>query len=284
MNKHEYIKEKVIEEFIKWVIPKINNKSAFNHQYFNRRNKSYWNCHSIYNAFEKYEWRFRCTLPNNELREGSTYKESEKTLNLIQKGLRKSLEEEKSNELLSYCLSTLDWGGVANYNYLKLGRMRDNIVPYFKNAINILDPKKANIEDENLSGIIMNSGFTKIYSQLVDDFVIYDSRVGASLGLLIKQFLTEKEIENIPPVLKYSYGNARPTKDDQGKANRRDPSNDIYKFPVLGNNNLKHTKNNIYANWLLKELSEKSIFNREANPIRALESALFMIGYSVRQE
>lgn len=29
----------------------------------------------------------------------------------------------------------------------------------------------------------MNSGFAKLYSLIIDDFVIYDSMVGAALGL-----------------------------------------------------------------------------------------------------
>lgn len=65
--------------------------------------------------------------------------------------------------------------------------------------------------------------------------------------------------------------------------NRRNPGNEIYKFTSLTNNDKKHTLNNIYANWLIKELSEKSKFKNDNNSIRKLESALFMIGYSVRE-
>ncbi|MEN8138907.1 MAG: hypothetical protein ABFR62_10790 [Bacteroidota bacterium] len=34
---------------------------------------------------------------------------------------------------------------------------------------------------------------------------------------------------------------------------------------------------------VLEELSKKSDFKNETSPIRALESALFMIGYSIRE-
>ena len=34
----------------------------------------------------------------------------------------------------------------------------------------------------------MNAGFVKIYSVLLDSCVIYDGRVGAALGLLVRQF------------------------------------------------------------------------------------------------
>ena len=39
----------------------------------------------------------------------------------------------------------------------------------------------------------MNSGFTKIYSLYIDDFIIYDSRVGAALGFLVRCYCEEKE-------------------------------------------------------------------------------------------
>ena len=143
-----------------------------------------------------------------------------------------------------------------------------------------LNPKNVNLTDD-FSEILMNSGFTKIYSLLMDNFVIYDSRVGAALGLIIKEFLTEKNILKIPKELNFAYGNARPTKGDNNTKNKRNPSTETYKFSVLRNNNIHHTINNIKANWLLREIADNSIFKQEENPIRTLEAALFMIGYSV---
>jgi len=109
--------------------------------------------------------------------------------------------------------------------------------------------------------------------------VIYDSRVGAALGLLIRNFLTDKNILEIPNELKFAYGKARPTKGD--KSDKRNPSNENFKFPSLRNNDKFHTLNNIRANWLLKDIADKSAFKNESSPIRALKAALFMIGYSV---
>lgn len=59
----------------------------------------------------------------------------------------------------------------------------------------------------------------------------------------------------------------------------------MYKFPLL-NNSKSHINNNIRANWLLKEIlrTTNSKFNDldENVALRALEAALFMIGYNVR--
>ncbi len=286
MNKTTYIKnvnEVNVNEvnFIKWIIPKIDNEHSFQHKYFNRKTKENWSCNSIYNAYEKYKWGFKCTLPNNELREGDCYQKSEAVLKIISDGLRKSLKERNAEDFLAYCTSALKWGGVTRSNVSTLQNMKD-VIGYFEEAIDKLSPKTVDI-NSNFDKIHMNSGFTKIYSLLIDDFVIYDSRVGAALGYLVRQFLEETEAHKIPDVLDFAYGNSRINKGEEGKINRRNPSSDKFIFKALHNNNPKrHIKNNIYANWLLKEIAENSKFNNEENSMRKLESALFMIGYSLR--
>jgi hypothetical protein len=283
MNKQNYLENNTIIDFINWLTPRISGERKFYHQYLNSRNNTIWKCNSIYNAYENYSWPFNCSLPDNGKNNGSSYNDSEKVLMVIGERLKQSLKRQDREGLLAYCLSILEWGGVIRSNKLRLQGMGKNIVPYFENTVIKLNPKNANTRND-FSDVIMNSGFTKIYSLLIDDFIIYDSRVGAALGLLVKQYLTDRSINYIPDVLDFAYGNARPTKSDAGKINRRNPSNNIYKFKALNNDDQKHIKNNICANWLLKKLSEQSKFRLAANPIRALESALFMIGYSVRED
>jgi hypothetical protein len=280
MNKQEYLEQEIVKEFIDWLIPRIYGKVEFNHDYINSRDKSLWKCNSIFNAFENYKWRFNCVIPNKGKISGNTFIESKNTLEIIEKGMKYSIQENNHKNLLEYSSSILEWGGVKRSNYDKLKDMEESITDYYKDSIKRLNPETVDTKDD-FSGINMNSGFTKIYSLLINNFVIYDSRVGAALGLLVKSFLTEKNIVRIPDELNFAYGNARPTKNDKGPLNRRNPSNEKYKFPVLTNNDKKHIKNNIYANWLLKEISDNSKFQNESSPIRALESALFMIGYSV---
>lgn len=280
MNKQEYLNNEIVKEFINWLIPRISGKVEFFHDYINSRDKSLWKCNSIFNAFENYRWRFNCVIPNIGKTSGNTFLESKYALESIEKGMKSAIQENNQKNLLEYSSSILEWGGVKRSNYTRLKDMEESIIDYYEDSIQRLNPEMVNTKDD-FSGINMNSGFTKIYSLLIDNFVIYDSRVGAALGLLVKTFLTEKNIARIPDELNFAFGNARPNKSDKGPLNRRNPSNEKYKFPVLTNNDKKHIKNNIYANWLLKELADNSKFQNELSPIRALESALFMIGYSV---
>ena len=48
-----------------------------------------------------------------------------------------------------------------------------------------------------------------IYTALLDYCVIYDSRVGAALGLLARQFCIETKRADLPPGLAFAYGSPK---------------------------------------------------------------------------
>lgn len=99
----------------------------------------------------------------------------------------------------------LDWGGVKKSNYQKIIDMKNERCNYFIKV-------KENLErDESLEwyrnvDLYMSSGFTKINSLIVRDFVIYDSRGGAALYYLVRKFCQESGLDMIPEELKFSWG------------------------------------------------------------------------------
>ena len=50
---------------------------------------------------------------------------------------------------------------------------------------------------------------TKIYSLLVDDFIIYDTRVAAALGWAIVKYCREQKLEELPEYLRFPWGAAK---------------------------------------------------------------------------
>ena len=189
-----------------------------------------------------------------------------------------------AHSLRMYSKAVLEWGGVTRGNVDRINAFGDGIVSYFKDCQQRISPLSFDTEDA-YDDIIMNAGFTKIYSLLMDDFIIYDSRVGAALGLLVRQYCQEQQLRAVPPSLRFAYGNSRPTKSDvKGAPNRRDPGNVIYKFPLLRKDSF-HTRQNLMGSWLLKELlyiypSKFSNMPKEIQ-LRAREASLFMVGYDV---
>jgi hypothetical protein len=142
-------------------------------------------------------------------------------------------------------------------------------------------------------GLRSNAGFTKIYSLLYDDFIIYDSRVAAALGLLIVRYWSQSSVrsgrqEPLPEELAFL------CMPEAGKT-RRDPNLNVFnvgKFPTGSGKRvfIRHLRSNVFANWILTATLAGSAFSTEVrarphpygvDPLRALEAALFMIGYDL---
>lgn len=285
MRKEQFLSRTAVQSFIEWISLRLDDKGSFNHHYILKRPRGVlWECDSIYSAYENYQWSFNCKSPlSGYSLTGETFEECKLLLTDLSNGLKESIAQNDTELCQKYCISILDWGGVIHGNKNKVLGLDDDITTYFRNCKERLNADVFNLNG-HYSDIIMTAGFTKIYSLLIDDFIIYDGRVGAALGLLVRKYCEEKGLRAIPPELLFAYGNSKG--DDYGVQNRRNPSQGMYKFPLLTPNK-KHTENNIRANWILKEILNKSVskFNTIdlQTQLRAFESALFMIGYDVLQ-
>jgi len=285
MNKTEFLNTKSVKEFINWIQDKLDKPGSFSHSYNMKRPAMNWSCDSIYSAFENYRWPFSATDPIYKSRvSGNTFNESTSFLSQLSAGLRQSVEMADNELCRNYCLSILEWGGVLNKNDIRVSGLGDNICQYLLGVKDALRPDMCHI-DTYLNSMVMNSGFTKIYSLFIDDFIIYDGRVGAAVGLLVRKYCEDSNLDNVPRELAFAWGKGKESTYRSSLENKRNPSLGKYAFKELLNNPQRHTENNIRANWLLKELLNKtySKFNKldKALQLRALEAALFMIGYDV---
>lgn len=264
LSRDTYLKDENVKMFIEWLLPKLD--VSFNHSYINQKTKKEWKCTSIHDAYNKYDWN------------GKNFKENDEELNTYSSSLKEGIANNDDAKCKAACLKILEWGGVLRGNKERLEQLSHDwtLVQYLKNAQSALTT--GCIESADFyKDVYMSSGFTKIYSLYIDDFIIYDSRVGAALGFLVRRFCEENKFQEVPDVLRFAYGNSRT------KEVNRNPSFGIYKFPLLGygEKSVNHIENNLKANWLLGEvlsLPSKFTQSRESQ-LRALEAALFMIGY-----
>jgi hypothetical protein len=165
--------------------------------------------------------------------------------------------------------------------------MGDHVCTIFRYAQTHLSLDKATLGEHK--NIHMNAGFTKLYALLIDDFIIYDSRVGAALGLLGRLFAEEQGLISIPEVIAFSYGSGKTAVNKQPSINRRDPSNEKYTLENFGGDANRQTNDNIKASWLLKEIVDTTMSRFATIPrdgilnerLTAIQAALFMIGYDV---
>ncbi len=162
-------------------------------------------------------------------------------------------------------VSVMKWGGITRYD--KLCELGKEALRELKENARRLDPEHA--DTNNLRGFkYMGAGYSKIYSLMLDDFPIYDSRVACALTSLIWIFCVEKHFQRIPEHLCLGVPN--------GRVGNRNPCG----FPST-NGGRRYADSNLKAAWLLGTLANRGKFATlpAEHRVIALQSALFMIGY-----
>lgn len=272
MKKQDYLDQTHVSNFIKFVLSK-EATNEFRHTYVSLNPRLLWDFHSIYNAFEKYNWK------------GKDFKSTTELLQKLQHGLREAVAIGQNAH--SYCEEILKWGGVlnkGNKNNINSVESFTSLENRLKDAQSRLNPNSYDLTDPT-NDILISSGFSKIYSLLIDDFVIYDSRVAAALCLLVRKYSEECNLPSVPSELQFARTPARQANGHLGEI--RNASQGCYTFPRIYNNNnpQRYIENNMKATWLINSIAkhENSVFRDYPSPQRCLESALFMIGYKVNQ-
>ena len=170
----------------------------------------------------------------------------------------------------------LRWGGVMRSNKVTLRDLGRTALSTFLEASRLLDPSRA--DTSRLDGVrYMNVGWTKVYALMLDGFPIYDGRVGAAMGYLVQRYCVSARLCQVPTRLRFRWGAAR------GRHNRN-PSTRALRFPGLTAANPRMwAECNLGAAWILGEVCRKSRFGGLVphRQLRALEAALFMIGYEL---
>ena len=264
MTKQSYLKDEQVSQFIQWMADRIDKPQIF--KYYHNKNKRDWECSSIFNAYEKYEWN------------GKDFCTTKEKLDKCSGTLNESLNTNREDVCKTVCKNILEWGGVQRGNMAKLEKIHEEgLVKYLSKVKGQLTA-----EEPDFSGVVISSGFSKIYSLLLDHFIIYDSRVAAALGYFVRFYCEEMhlsevpESQKVPEPLRFAHCASRGT-------HRRNPSKGLYLFPIMQRN--KYVMYNLRASWLLQEVvnrpSHRFYQLPEKQRLRALEAALFMIGYEL---
>ena len=124
-----------------------------------------------------------------------------------------------------------------------------------------------------VSGLRFNAGMTKVYALLIPDFVIYDSRVAASLTWLANHWWTNvKQLSQATLPTNLRFGTLPANGSAQGHRNAA-PST----FPVITRADDHYTWN-VRANWLLSDALRQAGRSSKFATLREIEAALFQMG------
>ena len=272
MDREAYLRDPRVLDFVDWAAPLVSGERPLRHRWSSKRLGS-WSFETLADAYRQYDWPFGCRVPGEPgLREGRSYDDTLAVLDALRQRLRDSERLNDASGFLEAAVAVLEWGKVRR-GEPRLRALGDRAMGELTAAARLLDPAGADLR--RLSGVPhMNSGFSKIYSLLLDGFPIYDSRVACALASLVRLFCEQAELREVPASLAFGIP---PT---QARA-PRDPSCGRLLFPRIRTPR-RYAESNVMAAWLLDELSQRSPFAEPGTDRRhALQSAMFMIGYTV---
>lgn len=226
---------------------------------------------SIEAAFDEYFWNTNG---------GASFDNNLKPLTELSKKLKNSIAEGNECDAFFSCIKILDWGGVYEgaVNWVAERYEKKELCNAIKTAVEILDGEDTTRLDEfksgNKSNLRLDSGLTKIYSLASQKSIIYDDRVGAGLGLLVRKYLEKNSIKELPEELDFM----------PGRDKNQNASNETFVFKPRGNDaSYIQARSNLLSNWLIERvvnrLNEKH--GDKEWVMRKVEAALFMIGYRV---
>ena len=263
MNCNEYLRDSSVEAFIDWLRPHVRGDCPFQHAFTMSRPRRAWSCNSIWEAYENYWWR-------------DSFKANQEELDRLAADVRCARDGNDQDGFVEAAYAILQWGGVTASNGETLSDLGETALSTFHEASRLLDPPHA--DTSRLDGVrYMNAGWTKVYALMLDDFPIYDGRVGAAMGYLVQQYCIRAGLRQVPTLLCFRWGVAR------GEQNRN-PSMGALRFPGLTAANPRMwAECNIRAAWILGEVCREGRFGGlvQDRQLRALEAALFMIGYEL---
>ena len=195
-----------------------------------------------------------------------------------------------ADESYSVCTEILKWGGgpivFGNQKHIDAFPNKKRLHDHLMKAKEVFS--KDAISHDELQNFRFSSGFTKIYTCLSDDFLMYDSRVSAAFCRLVLWFLIDQKCTSLPAEFVFTYGMG------MGRNNRNPhlPDDSNYsaysqiRFKRLYENTQMGLHSNIKFNWIISSLAQHPQFNcwsGKGTPEKMfrLQSGLFMLGSDV---
>ena len=234
-TKDSFLGDPDVEELSKWIAAHFRPSSGWEHSYVNRKTDDGWSCCGLADAFGQYSWR------------GKSWRETTERLDRLRHDLRSAVKRRNTEDAVAVCEKVLRWGGVSAHNVRRLRSRKHVLIAELGHMRCVLarnhTPSRRDMLIQTAGPATecrMNAGFVKIYSLLCEYCVMYDGRVGAALGLLVRQFCDDTLRLEVPPPLAFAFGSAREGSNPKNPK-IRNPSRGALRFPKLRQDSRFHT-------------------------------------------
>ena len=267
MKRDEYLADEHVRGFTEWAGQLVTGELGLTHRWKSRGTD--FACTSLYDALEQYRW------PDNA--NGLDYRVTERRmrefrLNFDDMGAIDS--RAKQAKFVNVAEAIIRLGGISRCKKLNDWRSMspDRLQAIVEDVRARLNPRTADTDD--LGGFrYMGSGFSKVYSVLIDGFPMYDSRVACALSGLVDTYCRREKVGRKPDLLRLRIP---PRRGPKGARHHRCDR------PRMNNDSSAYARDNLKAAWLLGEMvREPGEFEQVGfEPVDALQHALFMVGYA----
>ena len=269
MKRDEYLADEHVSGFTKWAGRLVTGDLRLTHQWASGRGTDF-ECTTLYGAFEQYRWPDNSNALDWRATAGrlQAFRANFEDIGVIDSG-------EKQEKFVDNAEAIVRWGGIPFSRGLDDWRRMtpeelDGVVQDIRAK---LDPVTADTDDLSVFPY-MGSGFSKVYSILIDGFPIYDSRVACALNCLVEIYRRRHEVRPRPEFLKLRMPPRQEPK--MRRYHRCDR-------PAMNNDSAAYARDNLKAAWLLGEMvREPGKFGQVEGfaSVDALQHALFMVGYA----
>jgi len=287
MKRDQFLAQPEVESFVAWLVanlPTLRFKLRFKSSKFVPGGLQ-----ADVQGFEQvlghYRWKASWQDANQSAVDSQTWADTQRSLGQLREWLTNAVNRGDEQQALQACLQILRWGGVRGaIPFLHRLVAEGELSSYLQKMAGLMSLDGDNdLEDlDALSVERFDSGLTKIHALLdASGSPIYDSRVGAAIGMLYSLF-RQHWTGSRKPLLAFPSGGARGSQ----IRNSRAFLNGLVAPQFSQVSYEKWARWQVRLGWIIRAVLERTDWFAEqgALPARchAFEASLFMLGYDLR--
>lgn len=287
MKREQFLAQPEVESFVAWLaanLPTLTFKLRFKSSKFVPGGLMA-DVQGFEQVLEHYRWKAGWQDANHSSVDSQTWAETQRSLGQLREWLTSAVSTGDEQQALDACLQILRWGGVRGaIPFLRRLAAKGELSSYLQKMARLMSLDGSNdLNDlDAISVERFDAGLTKIHALLdPSGSPIYDSRVGAAIGMLYSMF-RQQWAGNGKPLLAFPSGGARGSQ----IRNPRAFLNGLAAPQFSAIDYAEWARWQVRLGWIIRALLDRTDWFAEQGTLsarcHAFEASLFMLGYDLR--
>ncbi|TFY85118.1 hypothetical protein DYL59_26805 [Pseudomonas kairouanensis] len=286
MKREQFLAQPEVEAFVAWLHVRLPSLT------FNLRFKPSnavpggvsEDVQGFEHVIQHYRWKASWRDTHQNPVDAQTWAQTQRSLGQLREWLASSVHAGDEKQALQACLQVLRWGGVSGaVLFLKRLAAKGELTAYLRQMAGLMaldgDTDLENLNEHSVQRF--DAGLTKIHALLdTSGSPIYDSRVGAAMGMLYSLF-RQQWTGSRKPLLVFPSGRARGSQ-------LRNPGDFVNGLAAPQFSSISYpawARAQVRLGWIIRALLERTDWFAEHGtlPVRchAFEASLFILGYDL---